>query len=101
MTPTEVRKVVVDIIKGILTAIGTPCPSLSGADVPSKVVSVFDSTMWPLATTRIARKLGIEIPNDVHIFGGERGKPLLTIAQTSQMVCDKHVPIALPIKQAA
>ena len=101
MNSKQVQKVVVDTIKGILTAIGAPCPSLNGSDVPSKVVDLFDSTMWPLATTRIARKLGVEIPIDVHIFGGERGKPLLTIAQTSQMVCDKHVSIATAIKHAA
>ena len=101
MNVTQVQQVVADVIRGLQASSGANCPHLMGSDVPSKVLEAFDSTVWPLATTRIARALGVTIPNDVHIFGGERGKPLLTIEQTSQMVCDKHIPRADDLKRAA
>ena len=101
MDAMRVQKVVIDVIRDLQVATGEMCPPLKGSDVPSKVIETFDSTVWPLATTRIARALNVTIPNHVHIFGGERGKPLLTIKQTSQMVCDKHTSRADDLKRAA
>jgi uridylate kinase len=56
------------------------------------VLEKFDSTLWPPATIKIAKELGIEIPKNVHIFGGEKGKPLLTLDQTAQLICEKSNP---------
>lgn len=97
------RNAVEAVLKDIQARSGLPCPDLNGSTVPPKALQKFDSTVWPAATTLIARKLGVTIPNDVHLFG-DKGAPLLTIDQTATLICSKwqpKVPVKLPIKVAA
>jgi hypothetical protein len=92
MTVDEAKKAVVAVLKGIQERSGLPCPTLDGLSVPPKILKKFDSTVWPAATTLIARRLGVAIPNDIHIFGGEKGAPLLNIEQSAQLIVQKHKP---------
>jgi hypothetical protein len=50
----------------------------------------FDSTVWPVATSWLAKRLNVVIANDVHIFGGKDGAPLLTISQTAELILRNH-----------
>ncbi len=100
MTLDEAKTALIQVLKHIQARGGLFCPDLSGADVPPKVLEKFDSTVWPAATTLVARKLGVTIPNDVHIFGGEKGTPLLSIDQASQLIVKKH-QLKVPLKGAA
>jgi len=99
MTLDEARTAVVMILTDIQARSGLPCPPLSGSTVPPKALEKFDSTVWPAATTLIARKLGVTIPNDVHIFGTKGASPL-TIDQSAMIICAKATPKA-PVKAAA
>jgi hypothetical protein len=90
MTLDEAATAVTSVLKDIQARSGLPCPALHGSDVPSKVLAKFDSTVWPAATTLIGRKLGVTIPKDVHIFGGEKGGPLLSITQTAELIVKTH-----------
>lgn len=99
MTLDEARSAVVMILKDIQARSGLPCPPLSGSTVPPKALEKFDSTVWPAATTLIARKLGVTIPNDVHIFGDKGASPL-TIDQSARLICAKAMP-KTPVKAAA
>ena len=90
MTLDDAKNALIEVLKEIQARSGLSCPGLSGNDVPPKVLEKFDSTVWPAATTLVARKLGVTIPNDVHIFGGEKGTPLLNIDQASQLIVKKH-----------
>lgn len=89
MTLDDARKALIDVLKGIQARSGLPCPQLDGSVIPRKSLEKFDSTVWPAATTLVARKLGVTIPKNVHIFGGEKGGPLLTIDQSAKLIYEK------------
>jgi hypothetical protein len=99
MTIDEARNAVVAVLKDIQARSGLPCPALSGSTVPPKALEKFDSTVWPAATTLVARKLGVAIPHDVQIFG-DKGATPLTIDQTASLICAKWQP-KVPAKAAA
>jgi hypothetical protein len=92
MTPDDVKKALIEVLQEIQAVSGLPCPLLEGSSVPPKVLEKFDSTLWPPATIRVSGKLGILIPKNVHIFGGEKGTPLLTIDQSVRLICEKSQP---------
>lgn len=91
MTAEQAQKAIIAVLNEIQERSGLPCPTLNGTDVPPKVLQDFDSTVWPAATTKIAKKLGVLIPKNVHIFGGEKGKPLLSISQIADLIVKKHL----------
>jgi hypothetical protein len=90
MTLDEARAAIIKTLEKVQSASGLSCPTLTGSDVPTKILDQFDSTVWPVATSWIARELGVRIDNDVHVFGGKDGGPLLTINQSAELVCAKH-----------
>ncbi len=92
MSPDDVKKALISVLQEIQSISGLDCPPLDGAAIPYKVLPKFDSTVWPVATTLVARKLDIKIPNDAHIFGGENGKPLLTLDQSAALICKRAQP---------
>jgi hypothetical protein len=100
MNPDDVTKALISVIKDVQMRAGLTCPDLGPTSVPPKIVPKFDSTVWPAVTTLVARKLEINIPNDVHIFGGEKGKPLLSINESATLICTK-AQIKAPEKMAA
>lgn len=100
MTRDDARKALISVLKDIQSRSGLGCPSLDGTTIPPKALEKFDSTVWPAATTLVARKLGVTIPHDVHIFGGEKGTALLTIDQSADLICKKAQSKA-PAKVAA
>ena len=90
MTVDDARAAIIKTLEKVQSASGLPCPTLTGVDVPTKVLDQFDSTVWPVATSWIAKELGVKIPNDVHVFGGKDGASLLTINQSAELICTKH-----------
>lgn len=98
MTLAEARAAIVKTLQKVQDVSGLPCPSLAGGDVPRRVLEQFDSTVWPVATSWIAKELGVKIENDVHIFGGKNGGPLLTINQAAELICsyvdEQHYAVA-------
>jgi hypothetical protein len=88
MTLDEARAAIVKTLQKVQSASGLPCPTLTGGDVPRQVLEQFDSTVWPVATSWIAKELGVKIENDVHVFGGKNGSPLLTINQAAKLICE-------------
>jgi len=87
MTLDEARAAIVKTLQKVQNVSGLPCPALSGREVPKRVLEQFDSTVWPVATSWIAKELGVKIENDVHLFGGKNGGPLLTINQSADLIC--------------
>ena len=100
MTLDDAKQALIGVLNDIQARSGLACPPLDGSVVPPKALEKFDSTVWPAATTLVARKLGVLIPPDVHIFGGEKGGALLSIDQSSKLICEKSQP-KMPVKVAA
>lgn len=100
MTVDDAKQALIGVLNDIQARSGLACPLLSGSVVPPKALEKFDSTVWPAATTLVARKLGVVIPPDVHIFGGEKGRTLLCIDQSAKLICEKSQP-KIPVKVAA
>ncbi|GCE89080.1 MULTISPECIES: hypothetical protein [Acetobacteraceae] len=98
MTLDEARAAIVKTLQKVQDASGLSCPVLKGGDVPRRVLEQFDSTVWPVATSWIAKELGVTIENDVHLFGGKNGGPLLTINQSAEVICahiaDRNLAVA-------
>ena len=92
MTLDEARTAIIKTLEKVQQASGLPCPKLTGADVPTRVLEQFDSTVWPVATSWIAKELGVKIDNDVHVFGGKAGGAWLTVNQSAALICAKHKP---------
>ncbi len=90
MTHDDVKKALIKVLDKVQSTSGLPTSPLYGTDVPSKTLEQFDSTMWPAATSWLAKELDVVIPNDVHVFGGKNGGPLLTIDATCKLVLEKH-----------
>lgn len=100
MTPKDARDALIWVLQQIQKRTGLACPPLTGSSVPPKVLPKFDSTVWPVAITLVARKLGVDIPKTVHVFGGEGGAPLLNIDESAALICKKALP-KLPTQKAA
>lgn len=100
MTQQEAKDALIAVLNQVQKRQGLACPTLDGASVPPKVLPKFDSTVWPVAITLVARKLGVDIPKDVHVFGGENGAPLLSIDKSAALICKKALP-KQPKQQAA
>lgn len=99
MTHEDARYAVEAVLKDIQARSGLGCPALDGSTVPSKALEKFDSIVWPAATTLIARKLGVTVPHNAHIFG-DKGAAPLTIDQTASLIRAKSQPSA-PARAAA
>ena len=100
MTPDDAKDALISVLAQIQKRTGLACPPLGGSSVPPKELPKFDSTVWPVAITLVARKLGVDIPKDVHVFGGENGARLLTIDESAALICKKALP-KQPKQQAA
>ena len=99
MTQQAAKDALIAVLNQVQKRQGLACPTLEGSSVPPKVLPKFDSTVWPVAITLVARKLGVDIPKDVH-FGGENGAPLLSIDESAALICKKALP-KQPKQQAA
>lgn len=100
MTLIDAKDALISVLQQIQKRTGLDCPPLDGGSVPPNVLPKFDSTVWPVAITLVARKLNVDIPKDVHVFGGEAGAPLLNIDESAALICKKALP-KQPKQQAA
>lgn len=96
MNVNEVCAALIETLQEIQTESGLECPPLNGSMKAPDVLPSFDSTVWPVATVLVAAKLGIEIPDHVHIFGGYDKQPILTIAEASALICATAVAAQVP-----
>jgi hypothetical protein len=93
MTKDDVLKALRLVLDQVQVASGLDSPPLKDEAVPSKVLPKFDSTIWPVATIWLGKALKVDIPKDVHIFGGKDGGQLLTLSETAELVLRKATPL--------
>lgn len=100
MTVDEAKTALKAVLQEIQSRSGLDCPTLTDSTVPPKALPKFDSTVWPVAITMVARRLGMTIPNDVHIFGGSSRSSWLTVEQSAALICAQAKP-KVAVKAAA
>lgn len=87
----RVRRDLIAVIKEVQSASGLECPPLEGGTIPIAHVPEFDSTVAPAATSLLAMRVDIPIPDNVNIFvdldGGSR-----SIDQVALAVCNLKDP---------
>jgi hypothetical protein len=86
MSPAEIKNAVSEVITEIQTNSGLDCPSLDGSIVPANDIPNFDSKVWLVATTMLASKIEVEIPDDENIFVGKESNKPLSLEEICQFV---------------
>lgn len=81
MNSAAVRDELIEIIRQIQIDSELECPVLTGDTKPVGTIPEFDSKIWPVATTMLAKKIGVDIGNEVNIFFDETTKKSRTIDQ--------------------
>ena len=87
MDQQQVETALIGVIQDIQAASGLECPPLDGAVVPTKQVPEFDSKVWVAATTMLATKLEVTIPDDQNIFVDDESKSQLDLSAIASKVC--------------
>ena len=88
MDPIALKEHLIAVLAEIQDDSDLDCPPLTGATKPIESLPEFDSKVWPVATTILAARIGVTIPNDVNIFVDETTKLPLSIDETTVFVCD-------------
>lgn len=88
MEPELVKQKLIEIIQKIQTKSALDCPPLDGATKPHRDVPEFDSKIGIAATSKLAKELGVGIPDDANIFANEATKTMLTLDETVALVCE-------------
>lgn len=92
--PREIERVkrnLIDVIKDVQSGGGLECPPLEGGTMPLEDVPEFDSTIAPVATSLLAARVDIPIPDDMNIFVDPDGASR-SIDQVALAVCDLQHP---------
>lgn len=87
MDRATVKKELVGIITTIQKKSGYTCPEFTGETKPLKDVEQFCSKVAVLTTSKLAKKLEIDIPAKENIFIDKKTKAALTIDQIVAKVC--------------
>src|SRR5215469_5203589 len=88
MNPAALKEKLIAVLSQIQADSALECPPLSGATKPVENLPKFDSKVWPVATTILAKEIDATIPNDVNIFVDETSKLPRSIDETAAFVCD-------------
>ena len=87
MDPKIVEQALKAVVEDIQDNSGLDCPTLSGETKPADEVPNFDSKVWIAATTLVADKLNIDIPDDQNIFVNADTKKSMNISEIAKFIC--------------
>jgi len=87
MDGKTVKAGVMKVLQGIRRKQGFPNEALSRSTVALKLEK-FDSQMGLVATIKIARELGITIPDKTNIFVSKDGRQCLTVQQSVDRILE-------------
>lgn len=86
MQTVSLRNRLIGVLSQIQADSGLECPALTGTTKPAEELPMFDSKVWPVATTILAMEIGATIPNHVNIFVDETTKRPRSIDETVAFV---------------
>jgi hypothetical protein len=82
----SVTRAIILILKEIQTDCEHKPQKIVGAVRPGTDLDGFDSILWITATTIIAEKLEVEIPNTMNIFFSDGGRRARTIDEAATLI---------------
>lgn len=82
----SVTREIILILKEIQTDCEHKTQKIVGTVRPASDLDGFDSILWITATTMIAEKLEVDIPNNMNIFFSDGGRRALTIDEASTLI---------------
>lgn len=88
MNPDTMKEKLIAVLGQIQTDSGHECPPLTGATKPVDDIPMFDSKIWPVATTILSTEINAPIPNDVNIFVDDETKLPRSIDEAAIFVCE-------------
>ena len=88
MDPVTMKEKLIAVLGQIQADSGLECPPLTGATKPVDDISMFDSKIWPVATTILSIEINAPIPNDVNIFVDDATKLPRSIDEAAVFVCE-------------
>lgn len=87
MDSSIVKKELVAIIKTIQDKSGNECPEIDGATVPLDDLEKFCTKRAVLATSKLAKKLKVDIPAKDNLFFDKKTETLRSIDQIVAKIC--------------
>jgi len=91
MDQAYVKDKLIEVLEAIQCDSGYVLVAMVGSTCPLTDLEGFDSKIWPVAISQLAKSIGVSIPNRKNIFVSTNGRQRLTIDQIAVEVC-KLVP---------
>lgn len=92
----DVREKLIVVLQEIQRDSGLTCPNLTGANRPIADLPMFDSMVWPVATTLLAGALAATIPDEQNIFIDSKTKQPRSIDEIAVFVAELVQPSTKP-----
>lgn len=89
-----VRDVLLKVLQDIQLTSGLACPPLDGKTKPIEDLPEFDSFIWPVAASMLAKELGVVIADDINVFREEHHRRALTVDETVALILEIAHPAA-------
>lgn len=86
-TQDEVTAKLIEVLQTIQSNSGYDATQINRSTCPLDDLEGFDSKLWPVAISMLAKSLNVEIPNNKNIYVSEDGERRLTISESAAMVC--------------
>ena len=87
MDSANAKSELVKVIQEIQSKSGLDCPTLTGSTKPLDDVEEFCSKIAILATSKLAKRLKLEIPEKDNVFFDVKSKVKFTLDQTVEKLC--------------
>lgn len=94
MNHETVERAVIAVLGTIQEDRGHPATAMGSSTCPLEDLPDFDTRVAPAATSDLATKLGISIPNNQNIFVDPTGRRRLTVGEIVARVLDVAEPAA-------
>jgi hypothetical protein len=83
----EVTAKLIEVLQTIQSNSGYDATQIGPATCPLDDLEGFDSKLWPVAISMLAKSLDVEIPNNKNIYVSDDGTRRLTISESAAVVC--------------
>ncbi|MDX6498680.1 MAG: hypothetical protein QOG23_1940 [Blastocatellia bacterium] len=87
MDENNVTEKLIEVLQEIQSNSGYDSEGIAPETCPLVDLEGFDSQLWPVAISMLAKTLGVKIPNNKNIYVSDDGTQRLTIKESAAVVC--------------